>query len=82
MADKVLVLGFKTKTSQKGISFTVNRPAATLTPEQIKTAMTAMIEANALGGKVTNASGQKDYELIGSIASAKYVTTKDTSFDF
>ncbi len=82
MADKVLVLAFKTKTSEGNVSFTVNRPATGLTPAAIKTAMTTMIAQNALGAKVATASGGREYELIGTIASAKYVTTADTSYDF
>ena len=82
MADKVLVLGFKSKTSEGNVSFTINRPATGLTPTHIKAAMQTMIAQNALGANVTTASGGREYELIGTIASAKFVTTADTSYDF
>ena len=82
MADKVLVLGFNSETSEGKISFTVNRPATAVGAEHIKAAMETMIAQNALGATVTTASGGREFELIGSIASAKFVTTADTSYDF
>lgn len=82
MADKVLVLGFKTKTSEANVSLTINRPASLLTPTHIKQAMQTMIAQESLGASVTTADGYKDYELIGSIAYAKYVSTEDTAYDF
>lgn len=82
MADKVLVLGFKTKTSEANVSLTINRPASQLTPAHIKAAMQTMIAQESFGANVTTAGGYKEYELIGTIASAKYVSTEDTAYEF
>ncbi len=78
---KVLVLGFKSK-SGAGISVTVNRPGSGVTPELIKTAMTSIIAQKTIGANITTKSGTKEYQLVETIASAKYVTTEDTKFDF
>ena len=77
MANKVLVLGFTTTPSEKKVAITINKPAEKLTPSDIKTAMEQMIAQN-----IYKAVADKDVELIGSIAYAKYVTTADTEYDF
>lgn len=78
MANKVLVLGFTTTPSEKKVAITINKPAEKLTPSDIKTAMEQMIAQNIYKAVAEN----KDVELIGSIAYAKYVTTADTEYDF
>ncbi len=78
---RILVLGFKSA-SGANISVSVNRPADSVTPTAIKSAMTDIIAQNAIGARVTTKSGDKKYELIETISMAKYVTTEDTTYDF